>query len=137
MSGLRMHRGHTGLLPGAVCTLVAAVARAADPAASPELDEIVVTAQKKTELLQDVPIPIAVVSGEQLVQSNRVRIEDYYTTIPGLTLTPSAFGQPVLTIRGIGTNPNTFSNPTVGIVVDDVPFGSSTPLGGGSIIPDI
>src|SRR6185436_19493394 len=43
-------------------------------------------------------------------------------------------GEPVLAIRGVTTNP---ANPTVGIVVDDVPYGSSTAIGGGFTAPDI
>jgi len=64
-------------------------------------------------------------------------LEDYYTSVPGLSLTSSTFGQPSVIIRGITTGAGTLTNPTVGIVVDDVPYGSSTPLGGGAIVPDI
>lgn len=99
------------------------------------LTEIVVTAQKRSERLQDVPVPVTAISGESLLASNQLRIEDYFTQVPGLSLTPDAFGGPQIAIRGITSGG--FSNPSVGIVVDDVPFGSSTALGGGQLVPDI
>jgi len=100
------------------------------------LQEIVVTAQKRAERLQDVPVPVTVVSADALIESNQLRVEDYYTRVPGLSMTTSFYGQPSIVIRGLTTGV-VFNNPTVGIVVDDVPYGSSTPLSGGSIFPDI
>jgi outer membrane receptor protein involved in Fe transport len=100
------------------------------------LEEIVVTAQKRVERLQDVPVPVTVVSGETLVNSNQLRIQDYYTRIPGLNVTPAdGRGGPRLTIRGITTGGVT--NPTVGVVVDDVPYGGSTNTALGYFVPDI
>jgi outer membrane receptor protein involved in Fe transport len=94
--------------------------------------EVVVTAQKRIERLQDVPVPVSVVRAEVLVASNQVRLQDYYTRIPGLSLTSDSFGQPVLAIRGLTTGTG---NPTVGITVDDLPYGSIT--GFGRMVPDI
>jgi outer membrane receptor protein involved in Fe transport len=98
------------------------------------LQEIVVTAQKRSERLQDVPIPVTVISSESLVGSGQLRLQDYYTRIPGLTVAPDDFGVATVTIRGITTGDNT--NPTVGITVDDIPYGSSTALGNGPEVPD-
>ena len=98
------------------------------------LGEIVVTAQKRTERLQDVPVPVTAINAESLVETNQVRLQDYYTAIPGLTVTPNTQSQQLLSIRGITTG---ISNPTVGITIDGVPFGSSTNNGGGSVVPDI
>src|SRR5581483_1980833 len=50
------------------------------------------TAQKKNERLQGVPIPVAALSADDLVRDNKVRLEDYYTRVPGLSYTPSTFG---------------------------------------------
>lgn len=101
------------------------------------LEEVIVTAQKREERLQDVPVPVTAITADALVQSNNLRLQDYYTVIPGLSVTPSDYrGDPMLTIRGVTTGGIT-TNPTVGIVVDDVPFGSSTGLGGGGVMPDL
>lgn len=103
----------------------------------PDLTEIVVTAQKKTERIQDVPVPVTVVSAGSLVESDQLRIQDYYTRIPGLSINYDGIraGLPTLTIRGIRASGA--GNPTVGIVVDELSYGSSTAIGGGGWVPDI
>ena len=101
-----------------------------------DLSVVLVTAQKHTERLQDVPVPVTAISGETLAKNNELRLEDYYTSIPGLSLAPiNLGGAPNLAIRGITSGG--LSNPTVGIMVDDVPYGSSTALGGGTSLPDL
>jgi outer membrane receptor protein involved in Fe transport len=112
-------------------------ARTSSADAATDLAEIVVTAQKRSERLQDVPIPVTVVSTDALVSNNQTRLQDYYTSIPGLIVspTPASGANQMLTIRGI--SPAGFGNPTVGITIDDVPYGSSTNLGGGLAVEDI
>ncbi len=85
------------------------------------LEEIIVSAQKKTENLQDVPIPMTVLGADSLMDQGEFRLQDYYTSVPGLNVTPGSDGSPSLTIRGISTG--VYTNPTVGITVDDVPYG--------------
>lgn len=98
--------------------------------------EIIVTAQKREERLQDVPVPVSAIRAEALADNNLNRVQDYFSRIPGLTATPENHdGAPKLTIRGITTGG--FANPTVGIVVDDVAYGASTNAGGGGVAPDI
>jgi len=105
---------------------------AAQPPAT--LEEIVVTAQKRSERLQDVPVPVTALDAASLVAQNQLRLQDYFTSVPGLSLATRFDGSPQLTIRGITTGFNT--NPTVGLTVDDVPYGSSTNLGGANYVPD-
>ena len=97
--------------------------------AAPELTEILVTAQKTgaAERLQDVPLPISVISAQQLLQSNQAQIQDYFNQIPGLNVSEASNGLQVVSIRGITTGQNT--NPTVGFTLDDVPLGASTNTG--------
>lgn len=101
------------------------------------LEEVVVTAQKREQRIQDVPIPVAVVSAETLTVNNQLRVQDYYRTVPGLGLALTGNGgEPVVTIRGITTGGNT--NPTVGVVIDDVPYGATVATGSQTpIVPDI
>jgi len=94
-----------------------------------ELEEIIVTAQKKTENLLDVPVPVSVIQAQSLIDTNQLTLEDYFTQVPGLTVTPSGYGVPQLSIRGITTGG--FTNPSVGITVDDVPYGSSSGIASG------
>ncbi len=98
------------------------------------VSEVVVTAEKRTERLQDVPIPLSVVNTESLLETNQVRIQDYFTQVPGLSAIANNTNSQALAIRGVTTGTGT--NPTVAVTVDDVPFGSSTYLGGG-YVPDI
>jgi iron complex outermembrane recepter protein len=95
--------------------------------------EVVVTAQKKAEFLQDVPIPVTVLSADALTTNNEVLLRDYFTSVPGLNVSPNITATQMISIRGITTGG--FTNPTVGILVDDVPFGNST--GEGNTVPDI
>ena len=92
------------------------------------LEEIVVTAQKKEERLQDVPLAVTSIDAQTLVDSHQLSIQDYYTRLPGLSLTTTGFGDAKISIRGMMTSSGV-SNPTVGVVVDDAPYGSSTASG--------
>src|ERR1700744_4964215 len=63
--------------------LPAAAAADTDDAQDNAIHEIIVTAEKKSERLQDVPIPISEVSASTLVANNEVRLQDFYTEFPG------------------------------------------------------
>ncbi len=101
---------------------------------SNDVQEIIVTAQKRAERLQDVPVPVTALNAETLLEKNMVGLQEYYTKIPGFNVTPDFQSRTVLSIRGLTTGRG---NPTVGITIDDVPYGSSTDAGGGNVIPDI
>jgi len=100
-----------------------------------ELEEVIVTAEKRSERLQDVPVPVTAISADTLLNRNEFRLQDYFSTVPGLSYLPGLRGESLLVIRGITTDP--YTNPTVSITVDDVPYGSTTVNGGGNSPPDI
>lgn len=103
---------------------------------NPRIEEVIVTAQKSSERLQDVPVPVTVISADNLVHSNQLQLQDYYTRIPALNLTTAnPYGGAMIALRGVTTGG--YTAPTVGIVVDDVPFTSSTTSGGGFVAGDI
>lgn len=79
---------------------------------------IVVTARKRAERLQDVPISITALQADTLVQQGLVRLQDYYTTVPGLSLTQDDHGGDRLIVRGLESGSG---SSTVNILVDDVP----------------
>ena len=89
-----------------------------------QLEEVVVTAQKREEKLEDVPVPVSVISAASLVENNQVLLKDYVTAVPALALTPFLGPEQSLAIRGITTGGQAI--PTVGVLVDDIPFGDST-----------
>ncbi|MFT3755474.1 MAG: TonB-dependent receptor [Pseudoxanthomonas sp.] len=102
----------------------AASAQEAAPASAQELDAIIVTAQKRSERIQDVPMSIAVIDAAKLASQGQVQLTDYYAQVPGLSMNARGSGRTQIVMRGIATA--TEQNPTVGVVIDDVPFGSST-----------
>jgi iron complex outermembrane recepter protein len=101
------------------------------------MEEILVTAQKREERLQDVPAPVTALSTDELLEKDQIRLQDYYTSVPGLSLTSDARGSAQLAIRGITTGAGS-GNPTISVAVDGVPYGSSSSYGGaGQPIPDL
>ncbi|GAB2506596.1 TonB-dependent receptor [Pseudoxanthomonas sangjuensis] len=113
----------------ALCALSQAHAQEAAPAAPDEkkdepttLATMTVTAQKRVEAAQDVPIAVTALS-EQLLQDTSVRdIKDMQILVPGLTVT-STQNEAITTarIRGIGTvGDNVGLESSVGVVIDGV-----------------
>jgi iron complex outermembrane receptor protein len=81
------------------------------------LEEIVVTARKRSESLQEIPESITSLSSFELEMANIDQINDIGGRIPNLTLTTRADGYPNVTIRGVGSFGNTQG---VGFFVDGV-----------------
>ena len=87
-------------------------------------DMIIVTAQKRDENLQDVPISISVVGGDALRQSGASQLIDFGPYVPGLQINSSgAPGQSTVSLRGIAP---IGASATVGTYLDDAPVGSSS-----------
>lgn len=115
----------------------AASSASAPASTSPDtLQVIVVTAEKRKEPLQTVPVPVSVLPAPSLAKQNQFRIQDYAAQVPGLSVTPNDFnGSATVAIRGV-TSGDT-ANPTVAATIDDVSIGSSTSIGNGFNIPDL
>jgi iron complex outermembrane recepter protein len=110
-------------------------AMAEDEKGVSRLEEIIVTAQKRSERLQDVPVPVTAISADTLLESNQLRLQDYYASIPGLSFAVGPYGEPFVVIRGLTSN--AYTTPTVGVTVDDLPYGASTGNASGYTVPDI
>jgi len=84
------------------------------------LGDIVVTAQKRTERLQNVPVAVTAISGQGLVAANITETKALSAVVPSLNFTTAAaFAQPF--IRGVGSRGNTaFDEQIVPIYVDGV-----------------
>lgn len=118
--------------------LIVALLLAASPAALQAQSEvrdynepIVVTAQKREELLIDVPQSVSVVSGETLENIQARNIQDYLKLVPGLQLTQSTAGFGRLVLRGVNTGGVAS---TVAVYQDETTFGSSSGLVNGAIL---
>ena len=102
------------------------------------LQEVVVTAQKREEHLLDVPIPVSVVDTSSLTVNNQVKLTDFYSEVPGLSIAPSTMSSQTISIRGLTTGavgsgpPN--PSPIVAVTVDGVPYGGAG--GGDQLVPD-
>lgn len=86
--------------------------------------EIVVTARKREELLIDVPQSVTVLSAEDLNRLNATQFRDFANTVPALSFTSEGAGKTQVSIRGVTAGVDI--GPTVGIYVDEVPYGSSS-----------
>ncbi len=85
------------------------------------LAEIVVTAEKRSERINDVPMSISATTGDQLAKQQITSPEELQNIVPGLTYLKSNFGVPVYTIRGIGFIDSTLAaSPAVSIYLDQV-----------------
>lgn len=84
--------------------------------------EIVVTAQKRAQGINDVPIAISAFTGEKLADSGVKSLDGLAAVTPGLSVSEtSATGVPIYTIRGIGfSDYSTSSSSTVGLYSDEV-----------------
>lgn len=113
----------------------AAAAQATEAAASTaqenQGEEIVVTAQKRVQVLIDVPQSVTVVSGETLENMQATNFQDYLKLVPGLQLDQSNPGEGRLIIRGLNTGGVAS---TVATYLDETPFGSSTGLVNGGVL---
>lgn len=85
---------------------------------STALQEIVVSAQRRSENLQNVPIVVTSISSEQLKASGITDLSQINTLVPGLTLRQAA-GDVQTSIRGVGASINGGEN-TAAIYIDDV-----------------
>ena len=106
-------------------------ARAADAPADNgnQLEEITVTARYRSENLQNIPIAITALSGDQLEAHGFTNIVDLDKVAPNVTLQQSGASggkTAVAYIRGVGQNDFTLSfEPGVGMYMDDVYFGTT------------
>jgi iron complex outermembrane receptor protein len=96
----------------------------AQEAARGGLEEIIVTAQKRVESAQDVPIALSVFSASDLQAANIRRIEEIVLRTPNFTMMRVNVGEPQFYIRGVGSNSDSAAgDPTVGVFQDEVYIG--------------
>nr|WP_165190047.1 TonB-dependent receptor [Caulobacter soli] len=124
-----MKRSNTGLLTAALMassmlTTVAAQAQTA-PAGAVALDEVVVTAQKRSENLQDVPISIQALGTKTLEERHIAGLNDYIKFLPSVSIQTTSPGFSSVFMRGIVSGDNANHSgplPTVGTYLDEQPI---------------
>ncbi len=98
----------------------------ADASSQGQIQEVVVTAQKRSENQQDVPIAVSTVSGNQLEKLSVTSVSDLRVAVPSLNLTDT-YGRLTMSLRGVGTSvvgPG-IENP-VALYIDGVYYASTT-----------
>lgn len=103
-----------------------------DPTVS-QVDEIVVTAQRRAQSVVDVPMSITAVSGEQLEDLGVSSVADLVKVTPGLSYVESGASTPVFSLRGVGFFDTAIgARPTVSVYIDQVPLPFSIMTSGAS-----
>ena len=112
--------------------IAAAIALACQPVMAQQLEEIIVTAQKRAENMQDVPISIQALGTEQLEQLHVNNFKDYVAMLPSVTMAPGAgggygagAGYAAVYMRGVTTGGDgqaITSVPSVGMYLDEQPI---------------
>ena len=104
----------------ATTMLAAGTANAQEGVNNKAIEEIIVTTQKRSESLQDVPIAVTALGGDALFEQNINNVSDLVGRVPSVNLTPRrGFG--VVTIRGIGFEVLTAgADPGVAVHLDGV-----------------
>ena len=124
------------LLAGAAFAGVAS-AQSAPGGNSTQVQEVIVTATKRAENLQNVPAAITALNTQSLAKAGFVKLEDYVAQVPGLSISSVGPGSMQIAIRGITSGENEAS-PTTSIYVDEAPFGSVNAYAAGSdLTPDL
>jgi len=88
------------------------------------LEEVIVTAQKRTQNLQDVPISVQVLGGQQLQELNLNNFEDYIKFLPNVSYVHGRPGQARIYMRGVSSGSDGLhsgSLPSVGVYLDEQP----------------
>ena len=121
--------GARGPLLGSVAILGLSIAAAAhaqqnpgtdSPSSVATLEDIVVTAEKRSESLEKVPLSIVAYSAETLAETGVEDFSALAARIPGVTLNSAGPGQSSYSIRGIASVGG--NSPTTGLYIDDTPI---------------
>lgn len=89
------------------------------------IEEVLVTAQKREEGANDIPLAIVTYTGEDLISLGVSDTRDLGKLLPGFTYADGGFNTPIYTLRGVGFNENSqTASATVGVYVDEfnLPF---------------
>nr|WP_314447278.1 TonB-dependent receptor [uncultured Sphingomonas sp.] len=106
----------------AVAALQNKPAEQAEAAAATTSGEIVVTANKRIQAINNVGLTISAATGQDLSNRGIAGPEDLSKLVPGFTFTQSLYSTPVFTLRGIGLYDATFgAAPSVAVYGDEVP----------------
>jgi iron complex outermembrane recepter protein len=118
--------GLVAMQPGAAsapATTAEASPADASPGDAASVAEVIVTAQKRQENIEDVGMSIQAASGDELTKLGVTDTQSLQKIVPGFISTPTVYGTTVYTIRGVGFQDTSLGgSPTVSIYVDEAPL---------------
>ena len=124
----KQNTNHSAVVAGAgfvLSALAVAVPQVAFSQSS-ALEEVIVTAERRAQDAQDVPIALTIIGGSEISPSGISSISDVALKTPNLTYTQFNIGEPQLFLRGLGTTIDSAgADPTVSVFIDDVYVGRS------------
>jgi iron complex outermembrane recepter protein len=94
-----------------------------------QIEEVIVTAQKREERLIDTPQSVQVLTATEFTKRGATQFRDVADSIPGLTMRTTGAGNNQVSLRGLTAGND--ASPLVAVYVDEVPYGSSTGFAGG------
>jgi len=83
------------------------------------LEEIIVTAQKREQSLQDVPVSVSVVTGDAISKAGMANLDELSTHVPNLSINEGSQST-TITMRGLGSGINQGFDQSVGMFVDGI-----------------
>ena len=114
----------TGVAMASLTTAASAWAQTVPIDSAIRVDEVIVTAQRRAQALQDVPVTVTVFGAEQLEQARIKDVDDVATRTPGLQFDAFPASQPRIAIRGIGsTDRGAAGDPSAAVFIDEVYLG--------------
>jgi iron complex outermembrane recepter protein len=112
------------VISAAATTAAAAPAPATQERNTAELEEVIVTAQKRAESLQDVPLAVSAISADKLLEAGINKVEDLKNYVPSFFMVEGAGGN-TISIRGVYSGLNGGFEQSVGTYVDGLYRGRS------------
>ena len=101
---------------------------------SDQLQEIVVTAQKRESTIQKTPISMTAITGQELQDRGITDISSIVQSVPGVSMKSSGPGQTELEIRGLTSSGG--NSATVGFYLDDIPLTAPAATVNGKVVID-
>ena len=117
------NKGAKTLLKGSISFAAVTAVMGADQAAFAQIDEVIVTARKRNESLQDIPLSVQAFGAAELDKQDIVGLEDYANKIPSLTYSAWQPGASIVVFRGVTTTAESFNGTSsTALYLDEFPM---------------
>jgi outer membrane receptor protein involved in Fe transport len=121
-------------LLGSTAMAGAALAQQAETRNNDGIGEIIITAEKRASTVQETPISLTALSGDQLQAQGTSGVTGIIAEVPGISMRSSGPGQTELEMRGLASSGG--SSPTVGFYLDETPLSPPAAALNGKVVID-